>query len=133
MEAALQRAVGKRIQRVKLVDRGSGEQLPDCSATELVITFGAGKLVVTDEGQSCCEHRYMSTDDDLKYFKGAVLLDVQLREGSSGGSGEDCDDTLFLDVRTDKGVFTVVNHNEHNEWYGGFCIEARWEPRNRLA
>ena len=31
----------------------------------------------------------------------------------------------FLDVKTDKGVFQMSSHNEHNGYYGGFWIIAR--------
>ena len=34
--------------------------------SELTIGFADGqRLRLRDEGQSCCEHRYMTTDDDL--------------------------------------------------------------------
>ena len=30
----------------------------------------------------------------------------------------------FLEIKTDRGVLTMANHNEHNGWYGGFWIVA---------
>jgi hypothetical protein len=36
-------------------------------------------------------------------------------------------ETQFLIVDTTKGSFTIVNHNEHNGYYGGFGLVA--QPR----
>ena len=94
----------------------------------LTITFANGaRLVLTDEGQSCCEHRYMSCDDDLPSLAGGYLDAVELAEGPDIEGGCDCHETMFLKVRTSKGDFTVVTHNEHNGYYGGFDITPHWE------
>ena len=40
----------------------------------LLFTFEDGiKMKLFDNGQSCCERRYMHTDDDIQDFVGAVL------------------------------------------------------------
>lgn len=85
------------------------------------------KLTLKDEGQSCCEHRYMVCDDDLKPFIGATLTDLELADAPDVEDeyGE-THEVQFLKVHTSKGSFTVSNHNEHNGYYGGFSIEA-WE------
>jgi hypothetical protein len=41
-------------------------------------------------------------------------------------SGED-HDIAFLLVQTSDGVFTMVNHNEHNGYYGGFLVTCEVE------
>lgn len=97
-------------------------------ANELVISFGDGAHVsILDDGQQCCEHRYMTTDDDLSAFVGAELMDIEVR---NGGSNEldfsDYDDIQFLLVTTSKGVFTIENHNEHNGYYGGFDVRIKF-------
>src|SRR5687767_5987939 len=74
------------------------------------------RLNVYDDGQSCCEHRYMKTDDNLPDFIGAKLLDFELKDG---GRTEEEDygyvhEIQFLDVKTDKGIFQMANHNDHN-------------------
>lgn len=77
-----------------------------------------------DNGQSCCEDRYMSTDDNLDYFAGAVFLKAEVRgvaETSKDGYGEE-HEIQFLLITTDKGVFTMANHNVHNGYYGGFSL-----------
>jgi len=85
---------------------------------------GAG-VAIFDDGQSCCEHRHMSTDDDLSRFVGALFVSVELRDGpkNTDDHGED-HDQQFMIVKTSLGEFTVVNHNEHNGYYGGFIVRA---------
>jgi hypothetical protein len=94
---------------------------------DLVISFTDNtKLIIWDGGQSCCESRYMTTDDNLSDFNGATLLDFELKSveyGDDDGWGEH--DIQFLDVKTSEGVFTMVNHNEHNGYYGGFYVKAK--------
>ena len=92
----------------------------------LVFTFDDGaKLTLYDGGQSCCEHRYMNTDDNLYDFIGAKLLDAETRDGpEKDGNYGDVLESQFLLVTTSKGVFTVVNYNKHNGYYGGFLIQT---------
>jgi hypothetical protein len=33
-------------------------------------------------------------------------------------------EVAFLEVTTDRGVFQMKNHNEHNGYYGGFLIRC---------
>jgi hypothetical protein len=108
-------AVGHRISSIEL--RGD----------KLRIGLDDGRtLELYDGAQGCCEHRFMTTDDELDYFIGAGLLDIDLRPGASESSTvDDFEDTEFLDIRTSRGVFTMVNHNHHNGYYGGFDITAR--------
>lgn len=92
----------------------------------LVISFTDGtKLTIWDDGQSCCEHRYMSTDDDLLYYNGSTLLDLELKSVIYEDHEYDTHEIQFLDIKTSYGVFTMVNHNEHNGYYGGFWIQAK--------
>jgi hypothetical protein len=92
----------------------------------LLLRFEDGTgIMLVDEGQSCCESRYMSTDDDLNYFVGAELTGAELADGPDEGGEDDCHETQFLKITTSKGVFTMVNHNEHNGYYGGFWIWAK--------
>jgi hypothetical protein len=72
------------------------------------------KVKFWDDGQSCCERRYMQTDDDLSYH-----------EGSIDGYGDH--EVQFLEFKTSSGTFTMASHNEHNGYYGGFAIKAEKE------
>jgi len=83
-------------------------------------------IKLSDEGQSCCEYRYMDTSDDLSEYEGSVLIDFELKPVKLESEDNYGDHEIqFLDVKTDKGIFTVSNHNEHNGYYGGFWIVAK--------
>jgi len=109
-------AVGKRISKVWLDEES--DQLKFLFEDETTLSL-------YDDGQSCCENRYMQTDDDLNEFAGAVLMDVEIKDAPDAEDdyGE-VHEVQFLDVKTDKGVFQMSNHNEHNGYYGGFWIQA---------
>jgi len=110
---AAQTSIGKIIEKVSL------------EGNKLVFNFTDGTgLKMFDDGQSCCEYRYMSTDDDLNEFKGATLLDFELKNVSNIENEYEVHEIQFLDVKTSNGVFQMANHNEHNGYYGGFWIEA---------
>jgi hypothetical protein len=86
-------------------------------------------LAVSNEASYCCEHRYMSCDD-LSHFSGAVLTSIETREvmqDDEDGYGNH--DLAFLIVTRSLGTFTCCSHNEHNGYYGGFELCAKWlEP-----
>lgn len=76
-----------------------------------------------DDGQCCCESRYMSSDDDLHSLIGGQLMAVELKDGPDLSDDDYyCHDTQFLEISTSKGFVTIVNHNNHNGYYGGFSI-----------
>jgi hypothetical protein len=82
-------------------------------------------MCLFDNGQSCCESRYMATADDLTEYADAKLLDVELKDAPDQEDEYGTHEVQFLDVKTDKGVFQMANHNEHNGYYGGFWLVAR--------
>ena len=101
---------------------GRGEYKED--GMVLQFTDGSG-LRIYDGGQSSCEKRYMSCDDNLPYFTGSTFMSAEVREAPAvededGGVHE----VEFLVLHTSKGVITVANHNEHNGWYSGFWMRA---------
>ena len=91
------------------------------------------KMRVSDEGHQCCETRYMRTDDALGDYLGAKFMGMVIKDAPNqpeepdqyGDYGEH--EVQFLEVRTDRGVFTMASHNEHNGYYGGFCIKVELE------
>ncbi len=92
---------------------------------KLRFTFDDGtRLDLVDNGQSCCESRYMQTDDDLGYFVGSRLLGAEVKEAPNVEDEYGDHEVAFLVVTTSKGSFSVANHNEHNGYYGGFYINA---------
>jgi len=111
---AMQDAIGKEIKSLELTE------------TALLFTFADGKgLSLYDDGQSCCEERYMHSDDAIQDFVGAKLLSAETREAPSIECEYGDHEVQFLVVTTDRGAFTIETHNEHNGYYGGFVIRAR--------
>lgn len=98
---------------------------PVGSALELRFSDGTG-IQLYDDGQSCCEYRYMRTDDKLEDFVGATLLNAEVKSAPNiTDSGGEEHEVSFLDVTTSKGVFQIASHNEHNGYYGGISIRCR--------
>lgn len=114
---AYQRLVGKKIAALTL----------DEDALHFVMDDGT-RVKLFDDGQSCCEHRYMHSDDALSDFVGATFISAEVRDAPDieDDSGE-VHEVAFLVVTTNIGAFTVATHNEHNGYYGGFLIAARNE------
>jgi hypothetical protein len=111
--ALLTSSIGKKIQKAWV----------DEEKDRLTIRFtDRSELHFKDEGQSCCESRYMSCDDRLSDFHLAEFRGAEIKEADSVEAEYDYHDQEFLEIQTSKGVFTVVNHNEHNGYYGGFYI-----------
>lgn len=94
---------------------------------QLLINFTTGHtLRLSDDGQSCCEHRYMNTDDDLSYYIGSRLTGFRVQEGADDeGEYGDVTESMFLLIDTTKGTFTIANYNSHNGYYGGISVRAR--------
>lgn len=108
-------AVGKKILGLKLEDN------------RLAFEFEGGyKMSLFDDGQSCCENRYMRTDDNLADYIGATLTGAEVKDAPNvPDEYGDEHEVQFLEVQTSAGVLTMSNHNEHNGYYGGFWIIAR--------
>lgn len=117
---AVEDAKGRIIAAIELTD----------GDTQLVIHFDDDRrLEIEDNKQSCCERRYMHTDDDLDFYIGATFLDARVEDGPIEERDGDYKECQFLLIDTSKGTFTIANYNEHNGYYGGFDISAAfWEP-----
>jgi hypothetical protein len=114
---AVRASIGQTIRSVALV----GETL--------TVTFESGDVLrISDEGQSCCESRYMTCGDldNADYYAGAMLVSIEERDAPSAADGDDYGEheIQFLVVTTSKGVITAETHNEHNGYYGGFSLTA---------
>lgn len=90
----------------------------------LKLTFADGvTIAIWDSGQSCCESRYLTTDDDIAWLVGKVLRRIEAKPGQDKeGEYGDMHETVFVEIGTAKGFVTLVNHNEHNGYYGGFGL-----------
>lgn len=118
--AAIKGSLNKKITALSLTDDA------------LRMTFEDGTtLKLRDDGQSCCESRYMRTDDKLDDYVGATFVNVELAPApappKTSEYEEEEHEVQFLRVTTDKGVFVMSNHNEHNGYYGGFWIVGSLE------
>lgn len=105
-----------------------GKTITDISHTDEALRFvfsDGAKLELFDNGQSCCESRYMRTDDDLTKFIGSRLLGAKTKDAPDQEDEYGTHEVQFLEVETTEGSFVMSNHNEHNGYYGGFSIEAR--------
>jgi hypothetical protein len=91
---------------------------------QMSLTFDDGVTIhITDDRQSCCEHRYMVCDDDVKSLigqklKGIVIKSTEDKESEYGNSHEIC----FLEIQGNKSSISFATHNEHNGYYGGFGL-----------
>jgi hypothetical protein len=92
----------------------------------LLLTFESGKVLrIEDDGQCCCESRYMTTDDEVQSLIGGCLLNVEEKPGAEDEEDwGNVHETMFVEVSTDKGFITLTNHNEHNGYYGGFWLKV---------
>ena len=118
---AYERAIGMELQHVELLN------------DILVMRFTDGRgIQVYDDGQSCCETRYITTDDKLSDFVGATLVDMELRDAPNVVTDDAWDEheVQFLLVNTSKGTFTLETHNEHNGYYDGFAVVIRELPND---
>jgi hypothetical protein len=123
---ALRGAVGQRIEWIERIARVRHARKDRDRADKLCFRLRNGKrLLVYDCAQSCCEHRFMTIDDDLYYYAGTELFGIEVvaippTELPHGRTLE----MSFLVVRTSAGEFVVAMHNDHNGYYGGFALGA---------
>jgi hypothetical protein len=105
--------IGKTIALAKLEDNA------------LLIEFSDGEAIeIFDDGQSCCETRYMSTDDDVSWLVGKKWREASIKSAPNIAE-EGCDEheVRFLEIMTEDGCVTFANHNIHNGCYGGFAMK----------
>ena len=91
------------------------------------------QVEVCDNGQSCCEHRYMNCDDNLSSLVGEEFRSIKLGESSHTDHDYDVTDIQFLKFQTNKDSITIANYNEHNGYYGGFSIESEIKASSGLS
>ena len=114
---ALTGAIGKTITQLRLGEDDALHFTMDDNS----------KIKIFDDGQCCCAYRYMRTDDKLTEYVGAKLLGAEIK--SAPNIKDECGyhEVEFLEIKTDRGVFTMASHNEHNGYYGGFNLSVAAE------
>jgi hypothetical protein len=86
---------------------------------------GGRRLIIYDDGQQCCENRYMDTDDDLTGHEGGHIVEIEVAAVAHADDDDYDHEVQFLKVQTTKGSITCCTHNEHNGYYGGFSIKVQ--------
>ena len=107
-----------------------GKKIKDLHLKDNTLVFifsdNTGITFRDDGGETRCETRYMSTDDDLSYYSGANFIGANLRKAPKI-KGEIIHEVQFLAIFTSKGEFVMVNHAIHEGYYGGFAITVSKE------
>lgn len=94
------------------------------------ITFVDGsRLFIQDDGQSCCEHRYLTCDDEVESMVGEFFSSISTTLGNDRNSDSDMvHEICFVTIYTNRDHYTLCTHNIHNGYYGGFDIVASYIP-----
>lgn len=125
------KAIGKTIKHIELSPPKDTNKWGDEGQDTLKVTFDDGSMLTAfDDGQSCCESRYMKTDDKFEDFVGATLVSMELKQAPDMEDEYGEHEVQFLEIMTSKGALTMASHNEHNGYYGGFAIELRFVGGN---
>lgn len=108
----------------EIFDKIIGKEIENISfnSDELILKIDGLSVAIVDDGQSCCETRYMTCDDDWGYHVGAILTDIEISAIQEKDCEYDVHEIQTLRIHTTNGVLNVETHNEHNGYYGGFSI-----------
>ena len=106
---------GKEIVSAELVDN------------QLKLQFADGaKYNLWDDGQDCCERRYITTDDDISSLVGQSLTRIETKDGPDQATEENPHEKIFVELHTATGCAVVLTtHNEHDGYYGGFILTIK--------
>ena len=81
---------------------------------------------ITDEASYCCEHRYMTTDDDITHIIGGVIRKMEIVDADDISDDEyGVHQIQFFNIETDIGSVQFATHNENNGYYNGFDVVIR--------
>lgn len=109
--------IGKRISSAAIID------------DVFVIKFeDRTKIGIADHGQSCCEDRFMTTDDDVTALAGTSLISIEEKPGPDVDDDNNCHEICFVEIQTDRISLQLVNHNIHSGYYGGFNMKIKELP-----
>jgi hypothetical protein len=107
-----------------------GKKIVDANLDDYALTLSfedGSSMKIVDDGQCCCESRYITCDDDVKSLIGSEFVGINTRDhGTEGDEDYTVHEVMFVDVQTSTGFITMCTHNEHNGYYGGFNVEAQY-------
>ncbi len=66
----------------------------------------------------------MTSDDEISSLIGFNLTRIETKAGADEEYNREVHEIMFLEVGTTEGFVTIVNHNKHNGYYGGFTLEV---------
>lgn len=78
--------------------------------------------LVMETQPDCCAHHYWTIDDDLSYYIGSKIEEIELVSQPDVYDDGECHEVSFLKITTSKGTFTAAAHNVHNGYYGGISL-----------
>lgn len=102
-----------------------GRQVIGASVSDecLQLDFSDGtSMLLTDEGQCCCEARYITCDDNPSDLVGGVLTNIEVKESTCHDGDWEYHEMCFVEIATNLFSITICTHNEHNGYYGGFAL-----------
>lgn len=123
-----QKYYGKKIVGAKMeISPDSYNSCGDRDRGSLLLSFDGGPSIrIWDDGQSCCEARYMTTEDNPADLIGQTLVSIEATAAEEKPRGEDdygeSHEIVFVKIQGDKSAITIATHNEHNGYYGGFGL-----------
>jgi hypothetical protein len=84
------------------------------------------RLSIADEGQSCCEQRYVTCDDSPEDLVGQPYAGYEVKESTNDHEDDyDVHDAVFVEVKAGLSSIVMETHNVHNGYYGGFDITEK--------
>lgn len=83
------------------------------SDNQICINFiDNSKLLIFDDGQSCCEHRYLTCDDYLEGMIGEFFSSISTTCCDNLDSSEDMyHEVRFVTIYTNRDHYTACTHN----------------------
>lgn len=90
----------------------------------IYFTDGAA-FQLEDLGQSCCEARYMTFDDDINLLNGEILKEIRVDYTNNTSDEYDEHEMAFISIKTNRDSLVFTTHNIHNGYYGGFALNIK--------
>lgn len=95
----------------------------DISENEFRLSFEDGaRIMIWDDGQSCCESRYLTTDDDLGDLIGKKFWYVETKPVEVQEDGDESHEIVFVEIGYEDDHITLASHNRHNGYYSGATL-----------
>lgn len=102
------------------------------NSEKLLIEFtDRTSIEIYDDGQCCCENRFITCDDDIESLYGTTLISIE-KGISKEVEDEEVHEIAFVHIKTNLCTVTLCTHNIHNGYYGGFDLTIKETTRKEL-